>query len=135
MSDGGKRSKIKLRLGGSPSGSRAGSPGAGRAGSGGSQAGSPSTQVRGNSNFSLTYYANFPVAASPSERAQPSGAGPIQPHEIVAALPKEGITISDLTKVFITRVGSLPGQTDNKEFIRLVKENSLYGPDKRLRQK
>lgn len=120
MSDGGKRSKIKLRLGGSPTGSRAGSPGIGRAGSGGSRADSPSAQVQ---------------AASPGERAQSPGVGPIQPHEIVAALPKEGITISDLMKVFTTRVGSLPGQTDKKEFIRLVKENSLYGADKRLRQK
>jgi transcription initiation factor TFIIF subunit alpha len=77
---------------------------------------------------------HFP-AASPSERAQSPGVGPIQPQEIVAALPKEGITISDLMKVFTTRVGSLPGQTDKKEFIRLVKENSSYGPDKRLRQK
>jgi len=120
MSDSGKRSKIKLRLGGSPTGSRAGSPGIGRAGSGGSRAGSPSSQAQ---------------AASPSERAQSPGAGPIQPHEIVAAIPKEGISISDLMRVFTARVGSLPGQTDKKEFITLVKENSVYGPDKRLRQK
>ena len=51
MSDGGKRSKIKLRLGGSPTGSRAGSPGIGRAGSGGSRADSPSSQVQGISLF------------------------------------------------------------------------------------
>ena len=49
MSDGGKRRKIKLRLGGSPTGSRAGSPGVGRAGSGGSRAASPSAQFQGNS--------------------------------------------------------------------------------------
>jgi hypothetical protein len=46
MSDGGKKKKIKLRIG-SPSGSRAGSPAPGRAGSigvGGSRAGSPAAQ-------------------------------------------------------------------------------------------
>lgn len=77
---------------------------------------------------------NF-TAASPSDRAQSPGTGPIQAHEIVAAIPKEGISIGDLMRVFTTRVGSSPGQTDKKEFINLVKENSVYGPDKRLRQK
>jgi len=120
MSDGGKRRRIKLRLGGSPTGSRSGSPTTGRAASGGSRAGSPSVQTQ---------------AASPSDRAQSPGAGPIQPYEIIAAIPKEGISIGDLMKVFTSRVGSLPGQTDKKEFISLVKENSVYGADKRLRQK
>jgi transcription initiation factor TFIIF subunit alpha len=75
------------------------------------------------------------LANSPSERAQSPGAGPIQPHEIVAALPMEGITIGNLLGVFTARVGGLPGQTEKKEFIRLVKENSSYGPDKLLRPK
>ena len=47
MSDVGKKKKIKLRLGGTPAGSRAGSPAPGRAssiGAGGSRAGSPATQ-------------------------------------------------------------------------------------------
>ena len=47
MSDGGRKKKFKLRLGGTPSGSRAGSPAPGRAGSigaGGSRAGSPAAQ-------------------------------------------------------------------------------------------
>jgi transcription initiation factor TFIIF subunit alpha len=48
MSDGGKRSKVKLLVGGSPTGSRAGSPGVGRAGSGGSRTDSPSAQIQGN---------------------------------------------------------------------------------------
>jgi transcription initiation factor TFIIF subunit alpha len=139
MSDSGKRSKIKLRLGGSPTGSRAGSPGVGRAGSGRSRAGSPSSQVQGNCILFAKYTQELMLtvlpAASPSERAQSPGAGPIQPHEIVAAIPKEGISISNLMRVFTARVGSSPGQTDKKEFITLVKENSVYGPDKRLRQK
>ena len=49
MSDGGKKKKIKLRLGTSPTGSRAGSPAPGRAGSigaGGSRAGSPAVQAQ-----------------------------------------------------------------------------------------
>lgn len=33
------------------------------------------------------------------------------------------------------RVGDGAGMTDKKEFIRLVKENSVYGADKLLRPK
>jgi transcription initiation factor TFIIF subunit alpha len=60
--------------------------------------------------------------------------GPIQPHEIAAALPASGIHIADLMKKFSGRVDK-PGQTTRKEFITLVKENSKYGPDKLLRPK
>lgn len=55
MSDGGKRSKIKLRLVGTPTGSRAGSPGIRKAGPVGSRASSPSAQVQGNCNLFETY--------------------------------------------------------------------------------
>jgi transcription initiation factor TFIIF subunit alpha len=58
MSDGGKRSKVKLLVGGSPTGSRAGSPGIGRAGSRGSRGGSPSAQIQGNSHLYFTYSTN-----------------------------------------------------------------------------
>jgi transcription initiation factor TFIIF subunit alpha len=47
MSDGSRPKKIKIKIGGTPSGSRAGSPAPGRAGSigaGGSRAGSPAAQ-------------------------------------------------------------------------------------------
>jgi transcription initiation factor TFIIF subunit alpha len=136
MSDGGKRRRIKLRLGGSPTGSRSGSPTTGRAASGGSRAGSPSVQTQGRyiTPYQQTLLTLI-LAASPSDRAQSPGAGPIQPYEIIAAIPKEGISIGDLMRVFTSRVGSLPGQTDKKDFISLVKENSVYGADKRLRQK
>ena len=41
-----------------------------------------------------------------------------------------------LIKLFTGRVGDIKGQqTDKKEFITLVKENSLYGKDKLLRPK
>lgn len=59
MSDGGKRRKIKLRLGGSPTESRAASPvpvRAGSAGAGGSRAGSPTTQVPGSTPTFLKYF-------------------------------------------------------------------------------
>jgi hypothetical protein len=63
-----------------------------------------------------------------------AGAGPIQPHEIAAALPAEGITIGALHQLFPGRIGDTPGQqTTKKEFIRLVKENSSYDKDKLLR--
>jgi transcription initiation factor TFIIF subunit alpha len=69
-------------------------------------------------------------------KAQSPGAGPIQPHEIAIALPKTGVTIAELIKVFGGRVGDIKGQqTDKKEFMKMVKENSVYGPDKLLRPK
>jgi hypothetical protein len=75
-------------------------------------------------------------ATSPAARAQSPTEGPIQPHEIVAALPAEGISIGALMKLFNkTRVGDDGQPTTKKEFIRLVKENSAYGPDKLLRPK
>lgn len=119
MSDGGRKKKAKLRINGSPSGSRAGSPDPSRArsiGAGGSRAGSPS-------------------AASDMSRAQSPGAGPIQPYEIAAALPPSGILIGELMKRFAGRVGDGPGQTPKKDFIQLVKVNSKYGPDRILRPK
>jgi transcription initiation factor TFIIF subunit alpha len=77
----------------------------------------------------------FPAAPS-GARPQAPGTGLIQPHEIAAALPKEGISIGNLMKLFASRVGDLTGQqTSKKEFIKLVKENSSYGPDKLLRPK
>ena len=69
-------------------------------------------------------------------RAQSPGTGPIQAHEIAAALPASGIAMGVLIKLFAGRVGDVKGeQTDKKEFIQLVKENSSYGPDKLLRPK
>ncbi|RDW64058.1 hypothetical protein BP5796_10560 [Coleophoma crateriformis] len=122
MSDGagGKKKKIKLNYGkGSPSGSRAGSPAAGRSGSvgaGGSRAGTPASQ-------------------GPSGARSP-GSGPLQVSEVIAAIPSTGTSITDLMKKFAGRVGDKKGeQTDKKEFIKMVKENSVYGPDKLLRPK
>jgi hypothetical protein len=75
------------------------------------------------------------TAPGPS-RAQSPGTGPIQAHEIAAALPASGIAMAALIKLFAGRVGDVKGQqTDKKEFIQLVKENSSYGQDKLLRPK
>lgn len=73
--------------------------------------------------------------AGGSPLAQSPGSGPIQPHEIIAALPPAGIKIGDLMKIFQRRVGDGKGQTEKKEFIRLVKENAAFGGDKLLRPK
>jgi len=111
MSDGvGGKKKIKLRLAGT--GSRAGSPTAG------SRAGSPAVQ-----------------APAPTGSGGPQRTGPVSAQEIAAAIPASGIAIGNLMKHFVGRVGDGRGMTDKKEFIRLVKENSLYGPDKLLRPK
>ncbi|KAH8667513.1 hypothetical protein BGZ60DRAFT_452217 [Tricladium varicosporioides] len=116
MSDGGRKpKKIKLRLGGqSPSASRAGSPT-----TGGSRAGSPAPPQTGSTNTN----------------AQSLGTGPIQAHEVAAAVPPHGVLIGTLMSIFKARVGEGPNQTSKKDFIRLVKENSTYGPDKLLRPK
>ncbi|KAF8851516.1 hypothetical protein BDZ45DRAFT_730868 [Acephala macrosclerotiorum] len=122
MSDGGRKAKIKLRLGGgSPTGSRAGSPAPARS-AGGSRAGSLAIQPQNG-------------AAPGSPLAQSPGSGPIQPHEIVAALPATGIKIGDLMKIFQRRVGEGKDMTEKKEFIKLVKANAAFGPDKLLRPK
>jgi transcription initiation factor TFIIF subunit alpha len=182
MSDVGKKKKIKLRLGGTPAGSRAGSPAPGRAssiGAGGSRAGSPAAQpqrmpsvfqlfspvpfvlhwfefclVKGSShqrgepdrvslpfNSCLIYISVTNISAatvSGAGRAQSPrpGTGPIQPHEIAAALPKEGITIGGLMRLFAGRVGDIADQqTEKSEFIKMVKANSAYSADKLLRPK
>lgn len=70
-----------------------------------------------------------------SPLAQSPGSGPIQPHEIVAALPATGIKIGDLMKIFQRRVGEGKDMTEKKEFIKLVKENAAFGQDKLLRPK
>lgn len=57
-------------------------------------------------------------------------AGPLPTaQEIIASIPAEGTTIHALTDRFKGRVG------DRKGFIELVKANSVYGEDKKLRPK
>jgi transcription initiation factor TFIIF subunit alpha len=85
-------------------------------------------------HYFLFTFANELLAGPSRPQAPPRpGVGPIQPHEIAAALPAEGITIGALMRMFQVRVGDGAQQTDKKEFIRLVKENSSYSADKLLR--
>ncbi|ESZ97938.1 hypothetical protein SBOR_1661 [Sclerotinia borealis F-4128] len=114
MSDGagGKKKKITIRMGGSPTASQPGSPAPGR--SNGSRGGSP---------------------AQAAETAAPSGSGTIQPKEIIAALPSTGISIGQLLGHFRGRVGDAEGQTTKTEFMAMIKRNSKYGTDKLLRPK
>ncbi|TQS34198.1 hypothetical protein Golomagni_05427 [Golovinomyces magnicellulatus] len=76
---------------------------------------------------------------SPALVTSPVGtqrSGPITTSEIVSALPTTGISIGNLMKSFGGRVGDDPAiQTKKAEFIRLVRENAKYGPDKLLRPK
>jgi len=79
-----------------------------------------------------------PAKGSPApeaSRAASPKSGPIQPHEITAALPHAGITIADLNKLFQGRIGDLKEQTKKGEFIQMVKSLSKYGGDKLLRPK
>ncbi|RKF63090.1 Transcription initiation factor IIF subunit alpha [Golovinomyces cichoracearum] len=80
-----------------------------------------------------------PRQCSPVLVTSPHGtqrSGPITTSEIVSALPTTGISIGNLMKSFGGRVGDDPAiQTKKAEFIRLVRENAKYGPDKLLRPK
>ncbi|CAK7238618.1 MAG: transcription factor IIF subunit tfg1 [Sporothrix thermara] len=127
MSDGAGAGKRRIKIVGAgarntPSGSRAsspnppGSPSGGRAGSPGSP-GSPASR-----------------AASPSTGG---GSGTMDAQEIIAALRKipEGITVGGLLKQFGSRIGDGPNQMKRKDWIKLVKENSVFGEDKLLRAK
>lgn len=152
MSDGGKKKKkIKLVFTGTPNGSRAGSPAAGsRSGSPAAASGMPvlssrdptlsvfeePIQTGGLSNTSLLSIScckilTYVPGASPGRAQSPAG-GPVQAHEVLAALPASGITLKELLKGFAGRVQSAE---DKKHFISLVKDNSKYGPDKLLRPK
>jgi transcription initiation factor TFIIF subunit alpha len=125
MSDGAgakiKKKKIKV-IGsgqGSPSASRAGSPNPGQ----GSKYSSKKLLLNcANSAFS---------GASPVSSA---GKG-IEAWEIVEKIPPEGITIGELIKPFLGRIGDKPGQMLKKDWIDLVKVTCDYGPDKRLRRR
>ena len=122
MSDGGRKKKLKLRLGGSPTGSRAGSPAPGRAGSNvGSRAGSP--QLKGKSDLCTTVHATTKDVADSAR--SPSTPGPITAAEIRAALPTTGISVADLLKGFKSRLGeAADGKISKPDFIQLVKQNS-----------
>lgn len=132
MSDGaaGGKRRIKIVKPGArstPSGSRASSPNPTNAGplSPGSNPGSPGG--RAGSPGSPASRAASPSASSGNMDAQ----------EIVAALRKipEGITVGGLLKQFGARIGDNPGQMKRKDWIKLVKENSVFGEDKLLRAK
>ncbi|KAG7119328.1 Transcription initiation factor IIF subunit alpha like protein [Verticillium longisporum] len=115
MSDGQQRKKKIKLLGtgarGTPTGSRAGSPApAGAAGSA-----SPT---------------------SPNPRAgSPSRSGPIEPWEVFAALPPQGISSKELNRRFNERIGDGPGQTSKAGWINIVKDVAVFGRDKLLRPK
>jgi len=85
----------------------------------------------------LTNFLDGPTADAGPPRAKSPAVGPIQPHEIIAALPTSGsgILAGVLMNMFTKRVGDQPNQTTKKDFIQMVKDNSRYGPDKLLRRK
>ncbi|TDZ35783.1 Transcription initiation factor IIF subunit alpha [Colletotrichum spinosum] len=119
MSDGQPRKKKIKLLGsgarGTPVGSRAGSPAPAAPGS---KPGSP-----------LPEGSPAPRAGSPS--------GLVEAWEIIAALPElpNGISIGNLMRKFQSRIGEGPGKMERKDWIKLVRENCAYGPDKVLRRK
>ncbi|SPO03193.1 related to transcription initiation factor TFIIF large subunit [Cephalotrichum gorgonifer] len=111
MSDGQPRKKkIKLIASsrkGTPAGSRAGSP--------------------------------LPASAAGTPGASPKDGQAIEAWEIVQALPQlpNGISIQNFLKLFEGRVGEKAegGRMAKSEWIKMVRENCNYGPDKLLRRK
>jgi hypothetical protein len=59
----------------------------------------------------------------------------ITAQEIIAAVPDEGITITQLAKALPNRIGPNPGQTPRKHFIKLVKEHLHYDQEAKLLKK
>ncbi|VUC20165.1 unnamed protein product [Clonostachys rosea] len=90
----------------------------------GSGQGSPSASRAGSPNPGQG-------SASPMSSA---GRG-IEAWEIEEKIPPEGITIGELIKPFLGRIGEKPGQMLKKDWIDLVKVTCDYGPDKRLRRR
>ncbi len=73
---------------------------------------------------------------SPVSRAtSPNAGGLVSAAEIVVALNQhpEGITVGGLLRVFGSRIGDGASQMKRKDWITLVKENSVFGGDKLLR--
>lgn len=66
-----------------------------------------------------------------------SPAGLVEASEIVSALlaSPEGISVGALLRQFGNRVGDGPGQMVRKDWIKLVKDNAVFGEDKLLRPK
>ncbi|KAF8861919.1 hypothetical protein BDZ45DRAFT_723546 [Acephala macrosclerotiorum] len=65
----------------------------------------------------------------------PEPPGRIQAHEILAAIPAEGIKIGELMKVFQERIGEGGDKMERNDFLRLVEKNTVSGPRKLLRPK
>jgi transcription initiation factor TFIIF subunit alpha len=148
-SDAGAKLKKKLKLkagmrtGATPSGSRAGSPAPA-----GTLDGCPSPSVRLRSSAcanldmpaGVTTPSGSPPPGSPSAGSPGSGAASdrIQPYEIVEALApyaKEGISLSNLMRMFQKRINK-PGNTTKSEWIQMVKAHAVYhNADKLLRPK
>ncbi|PKS05860.1 hypothetical protein jhhlp_007689 [Lomentospora prolificans] len=115
-----RKKKIKLvgtSARGTPTGSRAASP--------------LPTQTAGSPSVSPTKESQGARSGSPKPA--------IEAWEIVQALPQlpDGITIANFLKLFEGRVGDNVdgGRMAKSEWIRLVRENCHYGPDKLLRRK
>lgn len=83
------------------------------------------------------------LAAGRGDTATPRGSPPppsgpvarIEASEITQAIAERGdggISLGDLLRVFVHRLNQ-PGSTTKAEWLTLVKQNAIYGPDKLLR--
>lgn len=74
--------------------------------------------------------ANSPAPASGAR----SPAGPLTAQEIIDALPEDpekGVTIGTLLQMFTSRIGDGPGQMNKKQFIDVIKANSVFRKENR----
>jgi transcription initiation factor TFIIF subunit alpha len=83
------------------------------------------------------------IASGRAGTATPRGSPPppsglvarIEASEITQAIAERGdggISLGDLLRVFVHRLNQ-PGSTTKSEWLTLVKQNAVYGPDKLLR--
>ncbi|KAF2761105.1 hypothetical protein EJ05DRAFT_473665 [Pseudovirgaria hyperparasitica] len=129
MTEGGRKQKLKLRLSppGTPGGSRAGSP----AVVGGSTAGSAVLSAGGTNRMQGTSPASgtaTPTGVSSAATGRPP------PEEVVAAIPPEGLTMSQLMRIFKPRLRTPEDKAEFsrslRPFVRLDKDTKmLYRKD------
>lgn len=134
MSDGaGPKKKIKVLAGSaraSPAVSRAGSPSRADSPSGGELMDNQVPGLEGKRPLTLL------SGASPLRATSPlAGGGRVEASEILERVPPEGIAINELIQLFQGRLGDRPGQMPKQEWINMVKNLCVRGPDKRLRRK
>jgi transcription initiation factor TFIIF subunit alpha len=71
---------------------------------------------------------------APASGARSPATGPLTAQEMIDALPEDpekGVTIATLLQMFTSRIGDGPGQMSRKQFIDVIKANSVFRKENR----